>query len=386
MVTRVKSTAFIGTVIGIAALAAGILFAVTRRPTPPDWEVVGRFHKLYHDVYASEHGFLYRHRFDLYIMCDWQGRERWRVTVTAKPAERLESLVLSPSGHFFATAHAAKTDHLITTYRDGKMVASTVIPTSAPFTRMQVFDNGRVLLVLDARLYLIAGATILAEHKYPQGEGVAVSPDGTVLIAPYADTRRHAPANYVYAKCRLSHGRFVPETTLRLTVQRQHPNQWILSRDGTAIFCDGTVITPTHRVIRNDGWSTITHAFTRHTAGDYLIQYSGDPVTAYRFYNPMTLDWWQIPSSNASTHVNPLDLSRDGQTVFVRSGSDDNTLKVARDGYLEEPGVAYLVYHRHRGIMARMTVNRMNRLLGKEQGIADAYLSPDGRMLLVDTW
>lgn len=381
MSIRLKRTILVCTVIGVAVLIAGVLFAVKRQNTLPEWEVVGRFHKLGHEVYPSGYGFLYRNESNLYIMSDWQGRERWRVTIKSTPERLLTELLLSPSGKTLATAHTISKGIVVTTYRNGKAVGNALLPTPYPFKRMQIFDNGRILLVLSHRIYLIEGAKILAEHKHPHAEGITISQDGTTMVAPSVGTGKY---NFVYSECTIAKGQLLIRKELHAKVQLQYPNMWLIYNDGTAIFTDGTIIKPTQQIISNDRWTTRTSTYDNDNSGDYLIQFKGDPHTEYRFFNPTTLDQWECKLPDSQRQALAVNVSRDGQTVLLRNFGTQKRWRLARSGYFQEPGGEYLLFRRHSGIVAKMSANRLNRLLGKEQFVGYTYLSPDEQMLLVD--
>jgi len=353
-----------------------------RRSTPAGWQVVGRFQKTYHDTVGCLEGFLCRRQSGQYYFYDWQGHERWHVVQPQGAVTRLYyNYNISPSGHNLVLLCTQPNGIEAITYYDGQQRSRFLLPSLQRPDFLRVLDDGRVFVSDVGHVYFGVANGMLATATLPNV--VDISASGTML---FGKITMGSESTFSCLPITVRGNRIVLGRAQLLTLGRYYTDWTDTIRyfAGVTVLPDGTRVWDTGRVVPGGAWCVLPGSVQ---AGNYLELFSTknpEDVSDCDIVNPHTEEHWPMPLATAFGKNAVIDaLSADGNTALVVRFGDKSCVK---DGYLQEPDGMVKLLNRRRGVLAAMPTTTINRLLGKEQGIGIVHLSPDGEMLLVDTY
>lgn len=283
--------------LGLLLLAA--LVGVWLLMQPKSYHYVASYKAYDRTLAPCTSGFLLRESLNTFVLRDWHGHERWRVT-SAKPVpiknveeEYYLNYYVSPNGHIFAVIAANGQRMSMQVWQDGRK--TTEIHTKADADvfspNVRPLDDGRVfawyrtvragrktifMLIRQGRIIARDSARIINFHMSPDGTVVA----GNSLGTSYASLRVEKDS-IVLGKPQKTAG------SLQMESRPIHGGESALFAEVYVLATDGTVHGPKGLVSASKGWEHDTIA----PGGRYTLEQRGEQS---RVFSPKTGMSWSF--------------------------------------------------------------------------------------------
>ncbi len=375
----------------ILAIVAAALYGAWWWFAPRPLRAVGHYTTVTDRILSSTAGFLTQSEERVFVLRDWRGTERWRVTVPMPPFYGTDFAyhpTISPDGHRLAIAVTGGPKVYLYRWRDGAALGKP-IPLPAPkpvYTR--VLNDGRLLVSQEADaygqypLYLLIGDHVVARgasaHHGP------IAPDGSSLL----DIARQT-----YTQLQVRDSRVIMGRQSGIMAPVINNDSWnnVLCAAGRCLSGDGALYGPKGQINGSNNWRHLEITFD----GRFTAQYQENPKRI-RAYSPVTGAHWFLSLTRWEEMGWTL-ASQDGRHVLVAylPESPISAQKLFEGGYAFIPesmrealayGLARIEIYERPG-RCRVTTNfhyimRHSRL-GTDSA-PEMALSPDGHALVIN--